>query len=350
MNEEERKDLFQQVFAPKQNERILILTDVPHNEIYDNNKWKERREMAEDWFVTFKKMGRNLGFSVEHISFPATGINNKQIPEEIKNLVKKYDLVIAMTEYSATSSLMPLCTQKNITLRCASMPMVERSMEYTSLTADYTKIKRYALRLEKLLEDVVSADITFSTSDHLILDLRNRKPLADLGECIQPGQAINLPSGETCIAPYEAEEGEKKLFGKSKSNGILPVRYDNELVKCIIQENRISKIIGNGKKAEEMKRFFNEKKCRRNIAELGIGCNPNAVVIGNILEDEKVPGLHIAYGMSSHIGGKIDCDMHQDICYPKKAPIEATSLILTYSNGKKTRLIDEKGLRFELLD
>jgi len=350
MNQEERKTLFQQVFAPKQGERILILIDVPHHDIHDNRKWKERREMAKDWYTTFKDMEKGLDVKVEKMSFPATGINNKQIPDDIKNLVKNYDLVIAMTEYSATSSLMPLCTQKNVPIRCASMPMVERRMEHTSLTADYKKVKQYALGLEKLLDDVVSADITFSTTDQLYLDLRNRKPLADLGECILPGQAINLPSGETCISPYEAEEEEKEFFGNSKSSGILPVQYPDELVKFSIQENKISKIIGNGKKAEEMKRFFDEKECRRNIAELGIGCNPKASVIGNVLEDEKVPGLHIAYGMSSHIGGKIDCDMHQDICYPKGAPIEATSLILTHSDGKKTKLIDDKGLRFELLD
>ena len=55
--------------------------------------------------------------------------------------------------------------------------------------------------------------------------------------------------------------------------------------------------------------FFNENKSRRNIAELGIGCNPWAVVTGNSLEDEKV-GLHIAYELSSHLGGKIKSDMH----------------------------------------
>ena len=92
-----------------------------------------------------------------------------------------------------------------------------------------------------------------------------------------------------------------------------------------------------------------EKKCHKNIAELGIGCNQNAVVTGNILEDEKVPGLHIAYGMSSHIGGKIECDMHQDICYPKGAPIEATSLVLIDRNDKRIELINNDGLRFDLL-
>ena len=89
-----------------------------------------------------------------------------------------------------------------------------------------------------------------------------------------------------------------------------------------------------------MRRFFNENPSRRNIAELGIGCNPKAVVTGNKLEDEKIPGVHIAYGSSTAFGGKTGSDTHEDICFPKGAPVEATSLILIDSNNEKTELIN----------
>ena len=86
-----------------------------------------------------------------------------------------------------------------------------------------------------------------------------------------------------------------------------------------------------------------------NIAELGIGCNPNAVITGNVLEDEKV-GLHIAYGMSTFIGGKVKSDMHQDICYSKGCPVEGTTVVLTHKDGSKTELIQDATLRYELLE
>lgn len=349
MSEKRRIKLIRDVFAPKSGETILILIDVPYEDIHDNQSWKERREMADDWFNTIKKMGDELGFSVETSEYPATGIHNRQIPDEIKNLVRKYDLVIAMTEFSATSSLIPICKEKNTITRCASMPGVERRMEDTSLKSDYSEVRKYALAIKKVLDGVISAEIGFSNGDHLFMDLRNRLPLADLGDCRHTGQSINLPSGETCIVPYEATEDEISKFGESKTNGFLPVRYNDELVRYRIKKNYIHEVVGKGVKAGEMRRFFQENKCRRNIAELGIGCNPNAVVTGNILEDEKVPGLHIAYGMSTHIGGKVSCDMHQDICYPKGAPIEATSLILIDENDKRTELINKDGLRFDLL-
>ncbi len=350
MNEQERIRLFEQVFSPKSGERILILTDEPHDDVSDNESWIERRKMANDWYLTFEEMSENKGFSVENSSFPATGTNNKQIPDETKKLVRKYNLVIAMTEFSATSSLAPIRLEKNLNFRCASMPGVERRMEDTSLRSDYSKVQQYSLAIEEILKNVVAAEIDFSNGDHLLLDLRNRKPLADLGDCTKPGQTINLPSGETCITPYEAVDDEKDVFGRSKSKGILPVKYDDGIIQYHIIDNRISKVDGCGTKADEMDRFFQDKACRRNIAELGIGCNPDAVVTGNVLEDEKVPGLHIAYGMSSHIGGKVSCDVHQDICYPKKAPIQAVSLVLIHTEDHKTELINEKGLRFEILE
>ena len=98
-----------------------------------------------------------------------------------------------------------------------------------------------------------------------------------------------------------------------------------------------------------MRKFFSENETRRNIAELGIGCNPNAVITGNVLEDEKV-GLHIAYGMSTHLGGKIKSDMHLDICYSKGCPVEGITVTLFNEGGSRTELIQDAQIRYELLE
>jgi leucyl aminopeptidase (aminopeptidase T) len=350
MNEKEKRKMFLDVFAPKKGEKILFLYDIPHDNIKDNKSWEDRREMTREWYKIFCNIGSETGFITDILSYPATGVQNSKIPKEIIERIRKTNLVIAMTEYSASSSLVPICKEKNSITRCASMPTVERRMEKTAFKADYKKVQKYAKAIEEMLNKSSSAEITFSTGDTLIIDLRNRKPHSEGGSCKKKGDFINFPSGEACKAPYEATPDEIKEFGESKTRGTLPVDYDGELVRYEIEKNKIRRILGEGQRAEEMRTFFSEKKSRRNISELGIGCNPNAIVTGNVLEDEKVAGLHIAYGMSTHLGGKIKSDTHMDICYPKKAPVEAKKLTLVYKNSQKVNLIQNAELQYSLLE
>ena len=349
MNTEEKIKMFNDVFAPKTGEKVLILIDIPHNDIKDNDRWKDRRKMAQEWYETFKEIGNKVGFFVSLMEYNATGMQNSPVPQETLDIAGQSNLVIAMTEYSGSSSFVSAFRHKGSTTRGASMPMVEKRMEETAFKADYALVKKYAFAIEKLLNDSIAAEVTFSTGDVLYMDLRNRVALADTGDCSKPGQFINFPSGESCKTLYEGISDEIDEFGESKTEGVLPVAYDEEIVKFVIKNNIIVELIGTSNKAEEMRKFFAEDPTHANIAELGIGCNPNAVITGNVLEDEKV-GLHIAYGMSTFIGGKVKSDMHQDICYSKGCPVEGTTVVLMHKDGSKTELIQDAMLRYELLE
>ena len=49
------------------------------------------------------------------------------------------------------------------------------------------------------------------------------------------------------------------------------------------------------------------------MAELGIGTNEGATIIGDTLNDEKVLGTtHIALGDNINYGGRVDSDLHLD--------------------------------------
>lgn len=348
MRTEERIKLFKDVFDPKPGEKVLFLVDKPHDKISDTKKWMDRREMAQEWFNAFKEMGVEIGFSVDLMEYKATGVHNAPIPQEIIVRVCNSNLVLAMTQYSPSSSLLPISSSEGSKTRCASMPLIEKRMEDTAISADYSEVQRYAAALEKMLNNAIGADIDFSTGDKIYIDLRYRKAFLEAGDCTTDGKFINFPSGEACKPPYESTPEEISEYGESKTEGILPANYDGELIKFVVKNNRIVEVKGAGGKAEKMKVYFAENDTRRNIAELGIGCNPKAVVTGNALEDEKV-GLHIAYGISTHLGGKVDSDIHYDIMYTKGSPIEGTKLILINKDGSKTELIRNSLLRYDLL-
>jgi leucyl aminopeptidase (aminopeptidase T) len=348
MKVEERIQMFKDIFAPKSGETVLFLTDVPHGDVADSDGWAARRKMVQDWYESFRKMGAEVGFSVRILKYLATGQPNAPIPREMIEAARKSSLVIAMTEYSASSSLKPICDAARAMTRCASMPGVEKRMERTAFRADYAEIQAWAVAIETILNAAVGAEIVFSTHDTLYLDLRYRRAGSDRGDCSKPGQFINLPSGEGFKVPYEAVAEEVTSFGKSKTEGILPRSFHGELAKYVIRNNSIVDIIGSGKEAERMRVFFAQNDTRRNIAELGIGCNPEATISGNIVEDEKV-GLHIAYGTSVHIGGKVESDVHEDIIYAKGSPVEGITLTLINEDGARTELISDAVLRRHLL-
>jgi leucyl aminopeptidase (aminopeptidase T) len=304
--------------------------------------------MVQDWYETFKELGKKEGFTVEMLEYASTGKHNAPLPKNVADAVKKSNLVIAMTEYSTSSTVLPISKAEGSITRVASMPGVERKMEDTAMSADFAEVNKYASSLVDMLNNAIGAEILFSTGDKLYIDLRYRDAMLEAGDCTKTGQFINFPSGEALKVPYEATSNEINEFGESKTEGIWPVYYDNDVIKYKVKNNKIVEIIDDGAKAEEMERFFKENDSRRNLAELGIGCNPKAEIIGKILEDEKV-GLHIAYGTSAHLGGKVVSDMHLDIVHVKGCPVEGTTLTLINLDGSKTELIRDSNLRYELL-
>ena len=129
-----------------------------------------------------------------------------------------------------------------------------------------------------------------------------------------------------------------------------PIEYSlPEGVGATVEGNRITEVVGEGSQAAEMREYFAVDEARRNIAELGLGCNDKAVISGVVLEDEKVLGMHWAYGLSDHLGGTVGvgdfCDpshaVHQDIVYAKGGVIEVASLVLEYENGTSEEIIKD---------
>ncbi len=347
MQKEERMKMIKDVFAPKPGEKVLIFYDIPHDDIKDNDGWKESRQMANEWYDTFKEMGSNEGFLVDILKYNSPGLHNTQLSQEIIDEISKYNLAIVFMEFSISSSLIKICKAKNSITRAAGLHP-EKRMEDGVFKANYPEVKKYAISIKNILTKAIGAEIVFSSGDFLFVDLRNRFGYSDEGDCTKTGQYINFPSGEGFIAPYEASCEEINEFGDSKTEGIWPVSYKGVLLNYAVKNNKIVNIIGKGPMADEARKFYSENDSRRNIAELGIGCNPKAIVTGNVLEDEKV-GLHIAYGTSTHFGGKVQSDTHLDIVYAKGCPIEGKSLKLVYEDGSKIELVINGMLRYDLL-
>lgn len=347
--------MFQDVFHVEPGERVLLLTDHPHGNMHDSTAWQERRQMAAEWREVFAGLGQRLGFEVLPLaSYPATGMHNTDLPlsmvvdrgRTLDAILGEATLALALTEFSPSAPL-AMRTLAVKDFRVATLPGVARRMERTALAADYTEVARRCEILAGYLRDARSGDVVFATGHHCRFDLRHRELDVDNGQLPRNRQGlrlINLPSGETCKSPYEGEiPGDE-----SETCGELPVLLDGELLAFIVERNLIVDVRGAASAAAHWRTFFAEDRARANIAEFAFGCNPLAVVWGNVLEDEKA-GFHWAYGRSEFLGGTVSAAsfkspsnvVHQDIVYAKGSPIGLKSVHLNRADGSRPQIIGD---------
>jgi hypothetical protein len=349
------------VFAPQEGESVTVMVDMPHDVLTWNSAWEERLEMAQLWRDSIEDLGRRKGFSTNPIlSFEATGTNNGPLPKQgqlgaeavrIEDVLRETNICLAITEFSASAPLL-FFVERIPTLRVASLPGVLRRMEETALSADYNIVAERSHILAEKLTSAESAITRFSTGHEVTIDLRFRTAHSDDGRCWPGGTAqerfINLPSGEAYIVPYEGERGGEK----SLTRGDIPINLDDQIVVLRVEQNNIIDVQGHGDRARQLSHFFSSDDGRRNVAELGLGCNDKAIVTGNVLEDEKA-GFHWAYGLSEHLGGskgensfeRSQNVVHTDIVYAHGNPIEIHRLTLEYPDGSKEEIIRDSVYR-----
>lgn len=232
--------------------------------------------------------------------------HGEEPPIAIAEAMKSADVVIAPTTFSLTHTQARINACK-AGARIASMPgITEKMMASGGMTADYNKVNDIAIRLNKQLENARKVRVVTESGTDIVFNLEGCKWMMDTGICHEPGCSANLPAGELYIAPEDAN-GVFVVDGSMSGFGIL----DSPL-EFTVRNRYVTHI--KGKQAEKLNSMLDAVGDKaRNIAEFGIGINPEARLIGNVLEDEKVGGtVHIALGDNSTFGGDVVAGIHLD--------------------------------------
>jgi leucyl aminopeptidase (aminopeptidase T) len=181
------------------------------------------------------------------------------------------------------------------------------------LGADYEQIAALTQALADLLHGSSSVHITTPLGTDLRLSVAGREWRTDTGVLTGRGVYGNLPAGEVYVAPVE--DGAEGVLVIDKS---LPGLVLSEPVRLVFEKGRVVQIEG-GEGATHLKQIIADGESKPNgewsrvIAELGIGTNPKARPLGNVMTDEKVVGtIHIAIGRNDHLGGESLAPIHVD--------------------------------------
>jgi hypothetical protein len=372
LSPQELLNLIKTVFSIQNNDKNLsIIVDVPDKVLPDLDQWKQRREMANEWYQILNENKNSINIqNVSLFYYQNVHNNNADLPKNCFILNKSFDeltfeilekkgkpynfieklsqqqIILAPTQLSATAPLKVLAKKYNF--RAATMPGFSSEM-IPALRLDWSEINKRVNHVKELLDRTPSAQIEFlidnKESCELQLDLRFRQGHASSGLFPKPGVAGNLPSGESYIVPYEGEKSEP-----SKSQGIMPVQLGNEIVKYRIKNNKAIEVVSQGEKSEEEKEKISLEPAYGNLAELGFGVlEPFGIKpIGSILLDEKL-GLHIAFGRSDHFGGAVgvkDFKKPENVVHIDRIYIKETQPRIKI---KYVKLIDENSDSTEII-
>jgi len=203
------------------------------------------------------------------------------------------------------------------TLRAFWSPGVTKAMFAKAVPIDYGKLKSRCDAVAKALAGADFARVTNEKGTDIRVPIRGRSPKRDDGDFSLPGSGGNLPAGEVYVSPIVGEAEGMIVFDGS----IAAIRGDiviREPIRCRVEGGLAVEISG-GEEAAALRAAIasGEESARelgrtgalspekaeaylrnaRNLGELGIGLNPAASVVGNMLEDEKAfRTCHFAIG------------------------------------------------------
>jgi leucyl aminopeptidase (aminopeptidase T) len=228
-------------------------------------------------------------------------------PRAVAAAMAAADVVLAPTIQSIShTEARKIASEAGV--RVGSLPGVTEEMLGRLMSSDLEEIRRRSWAVATALNRASEARITCPHGSDLRIGLEGRTAIADAGELGNRGAFGNLPCGEGFIAPLEGTtEGTLVVDGSIAEVGLLDTP-----TALTVREGHLVETTGpDGGRLLELLVAHGEEAT--NVAELGIGTNEEAILNGNVLEDEKILGTcHVAFGASAAIGGTVQVPVHLD--------------------------------------
>ncbi len=273
----------------KKGERVLVLADEAHLRI------------AEALYDAAAESGAEALLTR---MLPRT-MHGEEPPAPVATLMQEVDVVVAATTYSITHTRARRMANRAGT-RLATMPgITEEMMSKGGMTADFEEIAKTMKRVERKVRGAREVHLSSELGTDLTLSVLRRNWITeDTGLCHRRGETTNLPAGEIFIAPREGS-----TQGTLVVDGAFLEVLDSP-AKITIKDGYATRVLGAKQAVQMMNRGG---KDGRAVGEFGIGLNPKARIIGNVLEDEKSLGtVHVSFGDNASFGGTIQTNVHVD--------------------------------------
>lgn len=202
-------------------------------------------------------------------------------------------------------------------IRHAHMVNIERRIMLEGMRADFEQVDALSIRAFDIASKSSCIRATTPAGTDIMGAMNPNYRWVKTSGIISPNKWGNLPGGEIFTSPGEVNgtfviDGVvgDYLCAKYGSLGETPLTIR-------INENRLTEAHSDNKVLEdEFWRYTHTDENSDRVGEFAIGTNLAVRdVIGNILQDEKIPGVHIAFGnpYGAHTGAEWYSSTHIDV-------------------------------------
>ncbi|MFH1506054.1 MAG: aminopeptidase [archaeon] len=331
------KKVLTDCLAVKKHENLLIVGDYG----------KPSRYISPILTYAYAKAARELGLDYK-VAFQHSKVRGDSadavMERTFRNLPPKSVIIINMSGRigsldSVGLSFRKFCTDnKHRFLSASSLASISNSKIKSLIDTyniDYDKLQERADRLKAKLDSAREIHVRTKKGTDLVMNVQGMKALAATGVYRTLGKGGNLPGGEVYLPPKKNE-----VNGKIVIDGSSRTRKGTNLLKNPIILHVEKGEVVRMNQSYEAKELENSMKWAhrtakhpwgvRRIAELGIGINPRAKIIGCTVVDEKTLGTaHFAIGSNAWFGGSIYAIIHLDQVF-KDPIIKVDGRLLKY--------------------
>jgi aminopeptidase len=202
-------------------------------------------------------------------------------------------------------------------IRHAHMVNINRQIMLEGMRADFLKVDRISVKVVEKLRQAKQVRAKTAAGTNLVADLNPNYRWVKTSGIISPDKWGNLPGGEVFTTPGEVN-------GTFVIDGVvgdyLCAKFGNlreSPLTIRITKNRVVEAhSANSDLENDFWKYTHTDENSDRVGEFAIGTNIELKdVIGQILQDEKYPGVHIAFGnpYGAHTGAEWYSSTHIDV-------------------------------------
>ncbi len=202
-------------------------------------------------------------------------------------------------------------------IRHAHMVNINRQIMLEGMRADFQKVDRLSAKVVAMVRKAQRVRAQTAAGTDLTADLNHNYKWLKTSGIITPEKWGNLPGGEIFTTPGEVNGtfvidgvvGDYLCakFGNLRENPLTIHMKKNRLVEAHSDNRELE---------DDFWKYTHTDENSDRVGEFAIGTNIELKdIIGQILQDEKYPGVHIAFGnpYGAHTGAEWDSSTHIDV-------------------------------------